>query len=160
VYVPKKPSCSRVKTSFLLAIDRAGIVRHESIGKFQLCVVRSVPGNFAEKECHHGQRSFHRSNIVKDVAMRKHLTLNFIPPYSPWHNPVEYAFSSIKALDIESQTCSRQRGVSLPRAFESVDSSMTSKPDHAQRLYRQDLHVYSVKMRRRPYGRGGGGRCP
>jgi transposase len=144
VRVPKKPSCSRVKTSFLLAIDRAGIVRHESIaGNFNsvsfAAFLETLPN---EKNVIMDNVAFHRSNIVKDVAMRKHLTLNFIPPYSPWHNPVEYAFSSIKARYRKLRLARGNVESHIAASLESVDSSMTSNLfDHAQRLYRQDLHV-------------------
>jgi transposase len=40
--------------------------------------------------------SFHHSRIVKEVADRKGFVLLFVPPYSPWFNPIEGIFSIVK----------------------------------------------------------------
>lgn len=40
--------------------------------------------------------SIHRSLLVKQVAQTKGFTLLYLPPYSPWFNPIEEAFSIIK----------------------------------------------------------------
>lgn len=50
---------------------------------------------------------FHHSQIVKQAAERLGIHLLFVPPYSPWFNPIEYCFSVIKrayykSLDIEA----------------------------------------------------------
>jgi putative transposase len=39
--------------------------------------------------------SIHRSSLVKQVVIEKNWTLLFLPPYSPWFNPIE-AFSIVK----------------------------------------------------------------
>jgi hypothetical protein len=84
--------------------------------------------------------AFHRSKIVRDVALRKRLTLNFIPPYSPWHNPVEYAFSSMKAHYRKLRLTQGNVVSHIDKSLAKVDPSMTSNLfDHAERLYRDDL---------------------
>ncbi len=40
--------------------------------------------------------SFHHSKIIKNYALSKHWNLLYIPPYSPWFNPIENVFSVIK----------------------------------------------------------------
>jgi transposase len=150
VRVPKKPSCSRVKTSFLLAIDRAGIVKHESLaGNFNsisfAAFLETLPDG---KNIIMDNVAFHRSNVVKSVAVRKRLTLNFIPPYSPWHNPVEYAFSSMKARYRKLRLAHGNVASHITMSLESIDSTMTSNLfDHAQKLYRQDLQEAELNGR-------------
>jgi hypothetical protein len=42
-----------------------------------------------------------RQSIARNwsnVLFRQKMTLNYIPPYCPWYNPVEYAFSNIKRV--------------------------------------------------------------
>jgi hypothetical protein len=68
----QETSCSRVKTSFLLAIDRAGIVKHESFRKLQLHILRSVSETLPDgKNIIMDNVAFHRSNVVKSVAVRE-----------------------------------------------------------------------------------------
>lgn len=38
----------------------------------------------------------HRSADVQKILQEKQLDVLFIPPYSPWFNPIEYAFSLVK----------------------------------------------------------------
>jgi transposase len=40
--------------------------------------------------------AIHRSRIVRDTAIDRNIKLTFIPPYSPWFNPIEFAFSEVK----------------------------------------------------------------
>ena len=40
--------------------------------------------------------SFHHSQIVLDAFKRKQLDGLFVPPYSPWFNPIEMCFSLVK----------------------------------------------------------------
>jgi transposase len=41
--------------------------------------------------------SFHRSHVVNEVMRQLDFLALFIPPYSPEYNPIELAFSQIKA---------------------------------------------------------------
>jgi len=40
--------------------------------------------------------AIHRSKEVQNLLQQKHIQSLFIPPYSPWFNPIENAFSLIK----------------------------------------------------------------
>lgn len=40
--------------------------------------------------------SFHHSHVVKQFATDKNLILLYVPPYSPWYNPIEGVFLIIK----------------------------------------------------------------
>ena len=42
--------------------------------------------------------SFHKSKSVRSVANERNIKLVFIPPYSPWFNPIELAFGQAKSL--------------------------------------------------------------
>jgi transposase len=49
---------------------------------------------------------FHHSRVVKDYAISQGIHLLYVPPYSPWFNPIELCFSVVKrhyykTLDIE-----------------------------------------------------------
>lgn len=39
---------------------------------------------------------FHHSKVVKEYASLQEWILLFVPPYSPWYNPIEFCFSIIK----------------------------------------------------------------
>jgi hypothetical protein len=41
--------------------------------------------------------AFHRSKVVREVITANSSTIHHTPPYCPWFNPVEHAFSSCKA---------------------------------------------------------------
>jgi transposase len=89
---------SRVKMSTMLAIDRKGIVATETIkGNFNSIsfakFLTRVPKN---KKLVLDNVAFHKSKIVKSVAEDRDIDLCFTPPYCPWFNPVEFAFSVIK----------------------------------------------------------------
>ena len=39
---------------------------------------------------------FHHSNVIKEFAQTKKWKLLYVPPYSPWFNPIEEVFSIVK----------------------------------------------------------------
>ena len=41
--------------------------------------------------------AIHKTQAVRALCAEKHIDLLFTPPYCPWYNPVEFAFSEIKA---------------------------------------------------------------
>jgi len=68
--------------------------------------------------------SSHKNNDFIDRLIQKGCIVEFLPPYSPWLNPVEYAFSKVKkTLRREGREWTRQ-GLSpfmiIGRAFDSV----------------------------------------
>jgi transposase len=84
--------------STMLAIDRKGIVATETIkGNFNSVsfakFLTRVPEN---KKLVLDNVAFHKSKIVRSVADDRDIDLCFTPPYCPWFNPVEFAFSVIK----------------------------------------------------------------
>ncbi|PNH01358.1 hypothetical protein TSOC_012764 [Tetrabaena socialis] len=40
--------------------------------------------------------AFHRSKAAREMAAQRNWTLLFVPPYSPWFNPIEGIFSIVK----------------------------------------------------------------
>lgn len=96
--VRKAKMNSRIKVSMVLAIGRAGVVASETIyGNFNTA-------SFADflKRLPTGRRlvmdnvAFHKAKAVRVVASSMNNTLVFTPPYCPWFNPTEYAFSVAK----------------------------------------------------------------
>jgi transposase len=96
--VPKRKALNRRKISVLLAVDSSGVQSYVA-----------KPGNFnsedfaaflerlpRSRQLILDNVSFHRSKVVADAASECQLDLVFTPPYSPWFNPTEYAFSLAK----------------------------------------------------------------
>jgi transposase len=42
--------------------------------------------------------SIHKTKLVRSACEDREIRLVFTPPYSPWYNPVEFAFSKIKSV--------------------------------------------------------------
>jgi putative transposase len=40
--------------------------------------------------------AFHHTKLVKEYCLLKKIELLYVPPYSPWFNPIELAFSIVK----------------------------------------------------------------
>ncbi len=96
--VAKGPPKHRKRVSLLLAIDAQGIVDYEvREGSFKGATYAAFlqklpPGrSIIADNC-----SIHKSKLAKAAADAKHQILTFTPPYSPWFNPVEFAFSKTK----------------------------------------------------------------
>jgi transposase len=84
--------------------------------------------------------AFHRSKIVRAEAERKNISLVYIPPYSPWYNPVEYAFSILKQ---KYRKLRLRHGTVAEHIEESLQSLTTEKSskfyDHARNLFDTDV---------------------
>jgi transposase len=84
--------------------------------------------------------AFHRSKIVRAAAERKNISLVYIPPYSPWYNPVEYAFSIIKQ---NYRKLRLRHGTVAEHIEESLQSLTAEKSsrfyDHARNLFDSDV---------------------
>jgi hypothetical protein len=96
--LPKPSPKGRTRHSLLLAICRHGVVSYEiRKGTFN----GEGYANFL-KTLPQGARlladnaSIHKTKAVKATAAAMNIELAFIPPYSPWFNPVEFAFSIAK----------------------------------------------------------------
>jgi transposase len=75
--------------------------------------------------------AFHHSNVVKDLVSRKGYELLFVPPYSPWYNPIEGIFSIIKRRFY--------KGENIDTAFESVT------PEHCRAFFRYSFREFEIK---------------
>jgi len=82
--------------------------------------------------------AFHHSKVVHQVAVAKEYTLLFVPPYSPWFNPIETAFSIVKRHyyqhhDAQAALCvvtaSHIKGA-FKHAFSSSSGEVKGPPDH------------------------------
>lgn len=97
--VPKRPPKRRQTVSLLLAIDRTGVVDYEikkgsfNTVSFQAFVERLPAG----RQLIMDNVAFHRSKSVRDALTNRGSSIAFTPPYCPWFNPVEHAFSACKA---------------------------------------------------------------
>lgn len=90
---------SRIKVSMLLAIDREGVVAHSTIrGNFNTELFAEF---VARLPCGRpivlDNVAFHKAKKVRAVAAERDCDLRFTPPYCPWFNPTEHAFSVCKA---------------------------------------------------------------
>lgn len=58
---------------------------------------------------------FHRTKVVQSVFAEKNVDVLFVPPYSPWFNPIEMCFSIVKR--------SYYKHLLIDRAFQELTSS-------------------------------------
>jgi transposase len=89
---------NKTSLSLILAIDSNGVVGWKtSKSAFNMAsyakFIRSLP---THRTIISDNVSFHKSDPVKDVAAHRNLDLVYTPPYSPWFNPTEFAFSKVK----------------------------------------------------------------
>lgn len=96
--VPKGPPTRRKRISLLLAIDANGVVDFEiRQGAFKgvtyAAFLAKLPSHrtVIADNC-----NIHKAKVVKAMAAVNHQTLMYTPPYCPWFNPVEFAFSKTK----------------------------------------------------------------
>jgi len=96
----KKPLTKAKPTSVVAVIDSNGLVCKEAIiGAYQSTTFSTflktlpLPKNTVILL---DNASIHRSLIVKQVAEENEWILLYVPPYSPWFNPIEEAFSIVK----------------------------------------------------------------
>lgn len=97
-HVPKPAPKKRERISLILAIDATGVVAYSMRkGSFN----SSTYATFLQK-LPSGRRiitdnvSFHKSLRAREMAEAHGQELVFTPPYCPWFNPVEFAFSLTK----------------------------------------------------------------
>ena len=97
--VPKGPPKRRKRVSLLLALDAEGVVAYKVIqGAFNGAsyseFLATLPSHrtIIADNC-----AIHRTRVAVEIAKQKHQTLLYTPPYCPWFNPVEFAFSKTKS---------------------------------------------------------------
>lgn len=122
--VEKPAPRSRSTCSVMLAISRHGVVRKQIIrGSFNGRLVAEFLSTLPRaSSILLDNLPVHKSHVVRSAAAALNQTLIFAPPYCPWFNPVEHAFSIAKHAY-------RKRRYHLPgepmelaihKAFESV----------------------------------------
>jgi transposase len=62
-----------------------------------LCRAGSRPDALARRHCCHGQSRPHKGGDVRPAIDAAGAQLRYLPPYSPDLNPIEQAFSKLKA---------------------------------------------------------------
>ena len=144
--VPRAPPTQRSRISLLLAIDENGIVamdhrkgayNTESYASF----VSSLPEN---RTLLADNVAFHKANRVKEVATERGQTLKYTPPYCPWFNPVEYAFSVSKCAYRQARLEGRQDFVT--DALAAVRHRVTSEKCRA--FFSKAAHAVDMERAR------------
>ena len=97
--VPKAPIARSARLSLLLVTDRSGVVASKLLsGGVKAChvadFVATLPQN---RPMILDNAAVHRSSDVRAACAASNISMNFLPPYSPWYNPVENAFAQSKA---------------------------------------------------------------
>lgn len=142
--VPRHPPKRRKRISLLLAIDRDGVVAmcHKA-GAFNSATfadfLYSLP---CGRKVVLDNVSFHKSRVVRDVANERDMALTFTPPYCPWFNPVEFAFSVSKAAYRHARLMQREDFIG--DAVQAVRTHVTGAKcrnffDHAAENVRREL---------------------
>ena len=97
--VPKPPpKHHRERVSLILAIDKSGVVASQmKKGSFNTqsyaSFLQSLP---VGRRIIADNVTFHKSRHVREVAEANNQELVYTPPYCPWFNPTEFAFSVTK----------------------------------------------------------------
>jgi transposase len=73
---------------------------------------------------------FHHSKSVAELLKRKNVDILFVPPYSPWFNPIELCFSIVKREYYKSQDIAKSY------------SALTCK--HILSFFKKSLHTYGA----------------
>ena len=136
--VPKRRPTSRKRINVLAAVDSTGLVAYERrFGTYKsedfADFVRGLPQG---RQVLLDNVSFHKSLVVRQAAKERGIHLIFIPPYSPWFNPIEIVFSKTKQMyrarndatdvDVASRLvdeCFSNLG-SFERIFQHVDKTL------------------------------------
>ena len=66
--------------------------------------------------------AFHKTKDIRKFAQETHCGLLFTPPYSPQYNPIELAFSKIKAVYRKGCVTSENMVSNILRAIKSLSS--------------------------------------
>jgi len=95
-----KPPPKAKATSVLVVVDNKGIVARKSVqGAYNkelfLEFLQSLQLPIDTVILLDNVR-FHHSNVIKEFVETKNWKLLYVPPYSPWFNPIEEVFSIVK----------------------------------------------------------------
>lgn len=97
--VPKAAIARSARLSLLLVTDRNGVVASRLLkggvkGRHVAEFIATLPKG---RPMILDNAAVHRSKETKAACLAAGITMNFLPPYSPWYNPVENAFAQAKA---------------------------------------------------------------
>lgn len=88
-----------------------------------------------------GHAAIHKTKDARAVADKKGLKLCFIPPYSPWFNPVEFSFSMVKGHYRNLRV--RKDSPIDDQIRESIDATVTASK--CERFFEQSRGVWVEK---------------
>ena len=96
--VPKEKPSPRRRLSLLLATDKRGIISKRILaggvkGHHVAEFLESLPDG---RPLILDNASVHKTHVVRNICKAKDISLRYMPPYSPWYNPVENAFAQAK----------------------------------------------------------------
>ena len=75
--------------------------------------------------------SIHKGEIIYDAFKQKEFNPLYVPPYSPWYNPIEKCFSIVKHLFSKNQN--------IEQSFDSLRTQ-----DHFVPFFRNTLHWIDI----------------
>ena len=98
--LPKRKKDRPQRLSLLFAVSRHGVVLTRLVkGRVNSSVfvdfIKDLP---KRANLLLDNASIHRAKLFREFCVQHEMTLNYLPPYCPWYNPAEYAFSNIKRV--------------------------------------------------------------
>ena len=135
--VIKKPSPRMTTVSALALISRDAIVQYRTReGSYNtqtfidfLNALDISPGTVILLD----NVSFHHSKVVKALAEQREWILLYVPPYSPWFNPIEGVFSIVKRHYYQN--------LSIKNAFDSAS------PSHCRAFFDKSMRIQEMPLR-------------
>lgn len=134
--VLKKPRPTMQSTSVLAIVSQSGVVNwQQKVGAFD---TNSFHNFLFNTHLPSGtvilldNVSFHHSKIIESLAVQKGWKLLFVPPYSPWFNPIEGAFSIVKRHYYQNLSIEDAMNSLTPahlNSFFTYSLNITSMPD-------------------------------
>ena len=143
--VPKPKPTYRKRKSLLLAIDRSGVIDYaikdgsfngQTYSRF---LSRLPRGSTVLAD----NASIHKTKLVKRVALENGLSMVHMPPYCPWFNPVENAFSVVKNYFRKARVrraCENHEDDIVESLKHVTREKCTSFFDHAERCLHHEAH--------------------
>lgn len=131
LYIQKLKPRMTTKSSVCCAFSDGSFIRRDIVGSFN-CVLfieflkelKTKPNDVILLD----NVSFHHSKSVLEVLKHKKVDALFVPPYSPWFNPIELCFSIVKRTYYKTQ--------SMDEAYSSL------LPSHIKAFFTKSLNTY------------------
>lgn len=137
--LPRRKNDRPRRLSLLLAVSKAGVVSSRLVkGSVDASVFIDFLSTLSQgSNLILDNASIHKAKVVKEVCSQRGLTLNYIPPYCPWYNPAEYAFSHIKSVFRRERLTSNDFERDVRFAVSNVPC-MSRSFCHAESLWTKD----------------------